>query len=1053
MKQVNLRIYRTILTLLLGLFLSAGAFAQQISVKGTVKDQTGEPVIGANVLVKGTTNGVITDIDGKFVLQALEKDVLQVSFMGYKTVEVKASSQPVVVVLQEDTELLDEVVVIGYGTTRKEDLSTAVSTVKIDDKLKSRPANLGSYLQGQMPGVMIQSNGGDPMSDVSLSIRGRGSRGTDDNYNSGDGVLYVVDGVPGAPFSMEDIETITVLKDAASAAIYGASVGSGGVVVVTTKHAAVGKVKVNINISKSFKNAMNLPETLTAEQYNQVWADAVKTYGGIANPSRDPNVFAYGNVTRTNWMDAIFRTGSLEHYALSLSGGSEVMKGFASFAYDNDKGVMLNTYARKFSAKGNMDFQLTKWMKLSERVTYEYKNGQGDVGTGHEGVLNQAVFFPRSATVYDYDKSGNLMIDDQGKPLYHGTVPRWAINEGISSPYGEMRNPVATLQRLNQERPSTRIYSTTSLELKPISSLTIKSDFTAGLDVKHEDIFSPKVLEVGRPNLDNTREMSNTWNSNILWETTATWAKVFNDAHHVSAMAGYSMKYEKYKWDRYYTSGFDLEDRHSITNGQAGNWSKYKPEENIWEESMLSAFVRIGYSYRDRYFFTGSLRRDATSKLYKNNNSGIFPAVSASWKISSESFFEPLKSVISMLKLRGSWGQVGNVALVPRYSWNVPLNEAEWPIIYGKDLNHLVQNGVYAGSIGTKNLKWETTEQYGIGLDLGLFDNSLNLTVDYFNKRTKDLIEVVPMPSVAGVKIDPYGNVGDVVNRGWELSASYSKKIGDVSFGLNANISTVHNEVLDLGAMGYMQHNIVLNSLTPLRSSVGHPWYSYYVLKTEGIFQSEEDVKSFTWKDPETGMTKLIQPNAKPGDFKYVDFNNDGQITDDDKQYLGSYMPKITFGFGGNLQYKGIDFSFQFQGVGKSTIYNGFKQMGYTGRGQGGNMLADVLNSWDYNKTSGIPHLALIEDGNNNYSTLNDFFLEDGSYLRLKNVTLGYTLPKNAMRAIGLPESSLRFYLNGENLLTVTDYSGIDPEVGNFGLDGGTYPVSRSFSIGFNFSF
>lgn len=1053
MKQTNLRIHRTILPLVFGLLLSVGAVAQQMSVKGTVKDQTGEPIIGANVLVKGTTNGVITDIEGRFVLQAMGKDVLQISFMGYKTVEVKASSQPIVAVLQEDTELLDEVVVIGYGTTRKEDLSTAVSTVKVDDKLKSRPANLGSYLQGQMPGVMIQSNGGDPMSDVSLSIRGRGSRGTDNNYNSGDGVLYVVDGVPGAPFNMEDVETITVLKDAASAAIYGASVGSGGVVVVTTRHAAVGKVKVNINISKAFKNAMNLPKTLTAEQYNQVWADAVKTYGGIANPSRDPKVFAYGNVTRTDWMDAIFRTGSLEHYALSLSGGSEVMKGFASFAYDNDKGIMLNTYARKFSAKGNMDFRLAKWLNLSERVTYEYKNGQGDVGTGHEGVLNQAVFFPRSATVYDYDKSGNLMADDQGKPLYYGTVPRWAIDEGISSPYGEMRNPVATLQRLNQERPSTRIYSTTSLELKPIPSLTVKSDFTAGLDVKHEDIFSPKVLEVGRPNMDNTREMSNTWNSNILWETTATWAKVFNDAHHISAMAGYSMKYEKYKWDRYYTSGFNLEDRHSITNGQAGNWSKYKPEENIWEESMLSAFARIGYSYKDRYFLTGSLRRDATSKLYKDNNSGVFPAISASWKISSESFFEPLKSIVSLLKLRGSWGQVGNVALVPRYSWNVPLNETQWPIIYGKYLNNLVQNGVYAGSIGTKDLKWETTEQYGIGLDLGLFGNSLNLTVDYFNKRTKDLIEIVPMPSVAGVKVDPYGNVGDVVNRGWELSAGYSKKIGDVSFGLNANISTVHNEVLDLGAMGYMRHNIVLNGLTPLRSSVGHPWYSYYVLKTEGVFQSEEEVKSFTWKDPETGMTKLIQPNAKPGDFKYVDLNNDGQITDDDKQYLGSYMPKITFGFGGNLQCKGIDFSFQFQGVGKSTIYNGFKQMGYTGRGQGGNMLADVLNSWDYNKTSGIPHLALIEDGNNNYSTLNDFFLENGSYLRLKNITLGYTLPKNVMRAIGLPDSAFRFYLNGENLLTVTDYSGIDPEVGNFGLDGGTYPVARSFSIGFNFSF
>ena len=336
MKQVNLRIYRTILTLLLGLFLSAGAYAQQISVKGTVKDQNGEPVIGANVLVKGTTNGVITDVDGKFALQTTEKDVLEISFLGYKTQEVKASSKPITIILQEDAELLDEVVVIGYGTSRKEDLSTAVSTVKMDDKLKSRPANLGSYLQGQMPGVMIQSNGGDPMSDVSLSIRGRGSRGTDDSYNSGDGVLYVVDGVPGAPFNMEDVESITVLKDAASAAIYGASVGSGGVVVVTTKQASAGKVKVNINISKSFKNAVNLPETLTAEEYNRIWADACTATGDPLHASRNPEIFPYGNVTRTDWMDAIFRTGSLEHYALSLSGGSDTMKGFASFAYDDD---------------------------------------------------------------------------------------------------------------------------------------------------------------------------------------------------------------------------------------------------------------------------------------------------------------------------------------------------------------------------------------------------------------------------------------------------------------------------------------------------------------------------------------------------------------------------------------------------------------------------------------------------------------------------------------------------------------------------------------------
>lgn len=1053
MKHLSDGIFRTFMSLLLGLLLSTGAYAQQISVKGIVKDSMGEPIIGANVVVKGTSVGVITDVDGNFSLSANTGNILVVSYIGYVTKELKVSAKPLMIILEDDSKAIDEVVVIGYGSTRKQDLSTAVSTVSVDQALKSRPANIGSYLQGQMPGVMVQSNGGDPLSKQTLSIRGRGSRGNDDDYSSGDAVLYVVDGVPGAPFNMEDVETISVLKDAASAAIYGASVGSGGVVVITTKQAATGKVRVNFNISKSIKEAWRLPATLTAEQYNNVWADAVKWYGGRLPNEANSELFPYGAVTRTDWLDEVFRTGSLEHYAMSLSGGSDALKGFASFSYDKEDGILMNTYSKKFGAKANLDFQVTKWLKVSERITFQYQNGQGNLGTGHEGVLSSAIFFPRSASIYDHDEQGNLLYDDQGSPLYQGTVPRWAASKGFGGGYGEIRNPVATLNRLNQNRPSSIIYSTTSFEVKPISALTIKSDFTAGLNIERFDEFIPKVPEIGRPSTDNERNIANTWSSNWLWETTATYAKVFAEKHHISAMAGYTLKYDKYKWDKLYTSGYKLEDEHSTTLGQAGNWSKTKPQETVWEESMMSVFGRIGYSFADRYFLTASIRRDATSKLYKDNNSGVFPAVSASWKVSSESFFEPLKGVISMLKLRGSWGQIGNVALVPRYSWNVPMGEMEWPVIYGQNLDNIVQGGVYASSIGTKSLKWETTEQIGVGLDLGLLDNSLNITVDYYNKKTKNLIERVPVPSVAGIAVEPYGNIGSVVNRGWELGANYTKTIGKVTFGLNANVATVHNEVLDLGSRETMEHPMVINSLKPLRSTVRKPWYSYYVLKTEGIFQSEEEIKNFKWTDPKTGITQLIQPNAKPGDFKYVDFNNDGSINDDDKQYMGSYLPKITFGFGGNVAYKGFDFSFQFQGVGKSTIYNGFKQMGLTGRQQGANMLSDILDAWNYNPNSGIPRLALVNDSNGNFTNASDFYLEDGSYMRLKNVTLGYSLPNGVMRNIGLPGSTLRFYLNGENLFTMTDYTGFDPEVGNFGIDGGTYPVARTFSLGFNFSF
>lgn len=1019
-------------------------------VTGIVLDEQGEPIVGATISLKDGKTLAISDVNGRFSVNISPGTEIKISSIGFISQTIKASKQQQTIVLHDEKKSLNEVVVIGYGSQRKQDLSTSISSVKLDDAMKSRPSNIVSMLQGTMPGVMVQNNGGDPLSTASLSIRGRGSRGTDNDYNSGDGVLYVVDGVPGAPFNIEDIESITILKDAASAAIYGASVGSGGVVVITTKQAKAGQVKISVNISKSIKNAMHLPSVLTSQEYNKVWSDAVRLYGGTLPTTADASKYAYGAVTRTDWIDEIFRTGSLEHYALSLSGGSDNLKALASFNFDKDQGVLLNTFARKFGGKVNLDFKVNKYISFSEQVTYTFSNGQGNINKGHEGVLANAIFFPRSATIFDYTKGGSPLYNNYGEALYHGTLPRWAAEEGISG-YGEFRNPVALLRRLDQKRPSSTLYSTTTLHIKPIANLDIRSQFTAGITSSEVDNFTHKVPEPGNPSDENRHDIEHSSLNNWLWETTATYSTMIKQ-HHISAMMGLTTKYDKYKMYGVYTTNYDREGRHESTLPQANEWTKYKPNEVIWEEAMLSFFGRVGYSWNDRYFATASLRRDATSKLYKDNNSGIFPALSASWKISSEKFFEPLKGTVNLLKLRAGWGQVGNVALVPRYSWNVPMGNTEWPIIYGKNLNKVVY-GVFAESIATKNLKWETTEQWGVGLDVGLFNNDLNLTVDYFNKRTKDLIEKVPVSSVAGIAVEPYGNIGDVVNRGWEFSASYHKTIGAVSFGLNANLSTVHNEVLELGTRKTLEHDIVVNSQRPLRSTVGKPWYSYYVLKTNGIFQSQEEINNYKWTDPNTGLTNLIQPNAKPGDLRYVDFSNDGKINSDDNQYMGSYMPKITFGFGGNLNYKNLDFSFQFQGVGKSTIYNAFKQMTLTGRQQGGNMLKDILNAWDYNHTSGIPRLALVDDPNGNYTNPSDFYLEDGSYLRLKNLTLGYTLPQQWLNALGLKKSTLRLYFNCENLFTITDYTGIDPEVGNFGLDGGVYPVARSFTIGFNFGF
>jgi TonB-linked SusC/RagA family outer membrane protein len=1024
--------------------------AQDVTVRGTVTDLNGT-LPGATIAVKGTTTATTSGIDGSYAITVPSSGaVLVFSFLGYATQEIPVGSRSVIdVTLAETAKAIDEVVVIGYGTQRKSDLSMAISTINVDQKLKSRASDISSVLQGQLPGVTIQMNGGDPFSGATYNIRGRGSR-------DGDDILWIVDGVPNAPYNFEDVESITVLKDAASAAIYGAQVGSGGVIVVTTKQAQAGKVKVDVNVSQGFKRAWQLPNVVTAEQYTQLWQDAKNSSPNIVNipNAYDRDLFPYGAVTRTNWLDEVFRTGQTQHYAVSLSGGSETIKTFASFQYDRNEGTLLNTYSESLGGKLNADFQVTKWLKFSERASLSYSNGQGDVSnSSHTGVLIGALLYPRSLTVYEYDKNGEPLYNADGSQKFGGSLPLWATDEGVSGGV-DFGNPVATLMRLRQNRPAANIFSTSTLEVKPLSALTLRSDFTIGLMPSRYEEFSPMVPETGKQNLANYREVNSTWRWRYLWETTATYAAAFGE-HNLSAMAGYSMKYENSRYASTRVYGFDQEDEHSaiFTNGKEVRDSN-KPTENIWEEWLWSWVARVGYSYNDRYFATASIRHDVTSKLHPNNNSGTFPAFSAAWKISSEEFFNV--PFINLLKLRAGWGQVGNVAQVPRYSSNVALTVVSGnrtPVL-GENMES-VTGALYLATLSNVDLIWETTEQTSIGLDINMLDNSLSLSVDYYNKTTKDLIEQVAVSSQAGVENPPYGNAGKVRNTGFEFGANYNKKIGEVNFNIYGNLSTVSSEVLELSSLTTeMTHDYTIDGGTnpKLYSTVGQPWYSYKLVKTAGIFQSQQEIDNYIWTDPQTGTTRKIQPNARPGDLKFVDFNNDGQISDSDRQYMGSYLPKLTYSFGASAEWKGFDFSFYFQGVAGVKIYNGVKAHGYTGRGTA-YVLSDVLDSWTYNHNSDIPRLVFGGDPNNTYSTASDFYLENGNYLRLKNVTIGYTLPKSLMTKIGVPELGLRVYVGGENLLTFTEYTGFDPEVGRHGVDAGTYPVARMFNFGLNLNF
>ncbi|GHT54341.1 SusC/RagA family TonB-linked outer membrane protein [Bacteroidia bacterium] len=1030
-------IYKTNLRLFISclfIFFSGSLVAQNLTVRGNITDRTGETVPGVNIAVKGTALGTVSDIDGNYSLSVpAGNSVLVFSFIGYSTQEINVNNRTVInVLLQEDAVQLSEVVTIGYGTARKADLSTAISSIKLDQTMKSQPSNLSSILQGRLPGVTIQFNGGDPLSGQTYNIRGKGSRDSD-------GILWVVDGVPGAPYNMEDVETVTVLKDAASAAIYGASTGSGGVILITTKQAREGKMKVDVNVSRSFQNAWKLPKALNSQQLNKVWKDvtSLSTIMGLPD-EKNAAIYPYGAETRTDWMDEIFRTGQLQHYAISLSGGTETLKSVASVSYDRTDGLLLNTYREQTGAKIGLDFQVAKWLKISETANFQYSNGQGGINTNsHESYIIEALMYPPSATVYEQDQNGNIVYEN-GQPLYGGTIPRWAKDVyGITAGYGSIRNPVASLERLRQNRPSTNVYSTSVLELKPVKQITVRSSFTAALSTGRYESFSASIPEIGRPNLQNSREVSSNWYTRWLWENTATYVNVF-DKHHISALAGYTMQAINSRSSGSRVYEFTKEDPHYTILGNADDFTTSRPSESISEEHMISALARVGYSYDDRYFATASLRRDASSKLAPENNSGTFPAFSASWKISSEPFFHV--PAIYLLKLRGGWGRVGDCGMVPLYSYNASLGSTN-QTVYGKNLDQS-PTAIFQQTIANRALVWETTEQTGFGLDITLLDNSLDVTVDYFHKLTRDLIDVLPAPSVAGIQNDPRGNVGKVLNEGWEFSANYHKTIGDVTFSVYGNASVLNSEVLNLDPRKEMNHN------DQLRSTVGQPWYAYALIKTDGIFQTYEEITNYKTKD---GI--VIQPAARPGDLKFIDYNGDGTITANDRQYMGSYLPDLTYAFGFNAACKGFDFNLYFQGIAGVKIYNSFKQNVALFAAQGTNTTKDILNSWNYNAQSGNPRISWLDDANGNYNNASDYYLENGDYLRLKNVTLGYTLPKTLLQQAGIGTTGIRLYVNAENLLTFTKYKGFDPEVGNHGVDGGVYPVSRSITVGLNVNF
>ena len=1043
MKQVNLRIYQTILTLLVGLFLSAGAYAQQISVRGIVKDQMGEPVIGANVLVKGTSNGVITDIDGKFALSAAKNDILIISFVGFMSQEIPVTGKDLMVTLKEDTGLLDEVVVLGYGANaRKQDLSAAVGVLSNTDDLTVRPvSSTESLLQGQLAGVTVQSNGGDPTSTPSIVIRGQGSQ-------NGDNVLWVVDGVPGAPIaSMSDIESIVVLKDAASAAIYGAQSGAGGVILVTTKKAKAGIPTLSYEGTYGIRQATNLPEPLNAEEELEMrkrsYANANVTLPDGWNIEKNPWI----GTTRTNWMDEIFRTAFYQRHNIALNVGTDNYSSRLYFSIDNDECVFINTYNKNYAIRYNGKFDLNKWVSISEDLVWKNtENRSKDTNDAYTGPVLSAIYMPASATVYNpLDGTwGGTTTED---PEY---IAKYGSN--FAGAHGDAVNPVRLLRAENRFNRTSDVWSTTSLQIANIiQGLKFTSRFTYNLKTNNYKNFRPIQDEPGKPNNSNSLDVTNYRTDAWKTENTLTYDNSFGN-HTVGAL--FSTTADHYNVRGLKVNGKNFADESPYLQYLAYAGTTSATDYLTGPDANVSLVARLAYSYDDRYFVTASWRRDYAGRLPKENNFGDFPAATLAWKISNEKFFKK-SDFIGMLKLRASWGRVGNLGSIDYNYKSLLLGTSYWQeqAQYGVINNATWNNFVYNSTAMNRNLTWETSEQWDLGLDVELFKNRLALSFDYFDKRTFNLIQKQTMNWPSSIGLDPLLiNQGEIRNRGIEIQANWNDRVNkDFSYFVSGNFSYLKNWVSDIGVKNadgspgvWTDSDSKFRNIPYTRQTAeGEPLNSYYLIKTDGIFQSDTEAAAYVDKNG-----KRIQPNAVAGDLKFIDYNNDGKIDDKDRQYCGSATPKTTYSFSFGATYKKFSFSAMFQGVGGAQAFYAAKSVILSDADGNFNRVKDILNAWSpTNTSSNIPRLSM-NDPNSNFSTASDWYLESASYLRLKNLTLSYDLTDVLQKWSHLRERNSRMsvYFSGENLFTITDYSGMDPECG--GWDAMKYPVSRVFSFG-----
>ena len=994
-------------------------FAQQKVITGKVEDANNTPLESVSITVKGKPNiGTITDAKGNFSIQVSPNEILVFNHVGYQQQEVKVGNNSVLnVVLALTATNLNEVVVIGYGTVMRKDLTGAVTSIKGSDMKTQGVSSLTKSLQGKMPGVTIESAGGDPGAGTRILIRGVGTLG---NASP----LYIVDGVQVSNInniSSSDIESLDVLKDASAAAIYG-SRAANGVVLVTTKTGRAGKPIVQFNVNVGNQKIAHRVDVLNAEQWAKV-SNAAHDAAGLPELTiaQNPNQLGAG----TNWQDAIYRTAPVQQYDLLVSGGNESSRFSVSGSYADQDGIVKVTGYKRYNfriktetTKGRLKFGETVLLSREKWITMP--GGWG--GQGGNPVGSAAKMIPVFG-IYDTTALGGFA--------------------GAYGPVVNVANPVAQLHLEDINRELTSILANAYAEVTLLPGLKYK------LNLGYTNAFGSnydyyKRFKVGSLFAHPTNDLSLSKDQNVLvlLENTINYDKHFGK-HSVQALAGYTFQKNTYK---YVSAGrTDLPDGISNIDAGAGASSS---SGNSAESDLLSVLGRIIYSYDNRYLLTASIRRDGSSRFGSAYRYGNFPSVAVGWNLSNEKFFEPLSNRISSLKLRGSYGELGNQE-IGNYQYSAAIASN---INYVSGIDQAKWFGTIQTSFASPNIKWENTKTSNIGLDLGILHSKLNLTADYFVKQTEDVLLNVPIPGSAGSVSNPVVNAGTLRNNGIEVGANYRDQIGKLTFNVFGTFSSIHNKVLALGTGtqqifgGQPTHHGASTTVT----EAGGPISGFYLIKEVGIFNSQEEVNNYKDKNG-----ALIQPNAAPGDIKFLDANGDGQITDLDKVYCGSPFPKFEYGFGLNASIANFDINMFFQGTYGNKIYNGLRQ-DLESMSLEFNYSAATLNAWTPQNHSNIPR-AVTNDPNFNDRT-SSRFLEDGSYLRMKTLQIGYTFPDNIIGRMKL--SSLRAYISADNLFTITKYTGYNPDIGRTGsiFDRGVdfghvaYPLAKTISVGVQLS-